>query len=415
MLEYEMSKQSERRGRFLIQEIEDDCDYTPIKNHFSSEKLEKNLEKILEKNLEKNEKTNLFITLPCGSNNTHNAHSKRPKHSSIIIDSKIIHTTRMDSNYYSETFTTLIYEENTKDWVNFEDIWKGFSQGHVDVVEDDMEKIFHYIDNKIDDSDFFCVNNLNTLPEPVKKEIANEITNEIKIKNTKLKNKNKNRSVILTNFCGPSIVSPAISPINSSCEEKKIIGLNKKFLHCQFSEKGNQPILNSSNLHNNIYVEKFNFKINEEFKILKTENILKRCHSFSEIFKKKNAQRNTNLENCIKEVKKESKKIKNCLKEEIQNIQKINNIFSLGLNSKKDIIKIQEKFQIIKNTEFSFIHKLNSKTEIEIINLQKSTQYSISSNPNNFEIKNTIKESYLASSKIPEDGPRCIVCRSKVE
>ena len=31
-----MSKQSERRGRFLIQEIEDDCDYTPIKNHFSS-------------------------------------------------------------------------------------------------------------------------------------------------------------------------------------------------------------------------------------------------------------------------------------------------------------------------------------------------------------------------------------------
>lgn len=407
MLEYEMSKQSERRGRFLIQEIEDDCDYTPIKNHFSSEKFEKNFEK----NLEKNEKTNLFITLPCGSNNTHNTHSKRPKHSSIIIDSKIIHTTRMDSNYYSETFTTLIYEENTKDWVNFEDIWKGFSQGHVDVVEDDMEKIFHYIDKKIDDSDFFCVNNLNTIPEPVKKEIANEITNEIKIKNTKLKNKNKNRSVILTNFCGPSIVSPAISPINSSCDEKKIIGRGKKFLHCQFSEKGNQPILNSSNLHNNIYVEKFNFKINEEFKIFKNENIFKRCHSVSEILKKKNAQRNVNSENGLSEVKKESKKIKNILKEVIPKIAKIHKIH------KRDIYKIQEKFQIIKNTEFSFIHKLNSKTDIEIINFpnSKSTQYSISTNSNNFEIKNTIEESYLARSKIPEDGPRCIVCKSKVE
>ena len=41
MLEYAMSKQSERRGRFLIQEIEEEVDFTPTRNHFSSEKLEK--------------------------------------------------------------------------------------------------------------------------------------------------------------------------------------------------------------------------------------------------------------------------------------------------------------------------------------------------------------------------------------
>ena len=151
MLEIEFSKQSERRGRFIIQEIEEDedlKDITPTKNNYYSDKLDK---------------LNLLITNNNGNLNPHVNISKRPKHSSIIMDSKIIHTTRMDSNYYNETFSAFIYEENTKDWLDFGKIWNEFSKVHVDVIEDDMEKIFHYIDNKIDDSDFFYVNNLNEL------------------------------------------------------------------------------------------------------------------------------------------------------------------------------------------------------------------------------------------------------------
>jgi hypothetical protein len=459
MLEYEMSKQSERRGRFLIQEIEDDCDYTPIKNHFSTEKMEKV------------EKNNLISTHPCGSNNNH---SKRPKHSSIIMDSKIIHTTRMDSNYYCETFSTLIYEESTKDWVDFEHIWKGFSKVHVDVVEDDMEKIFHYIDTKIDDSDFFCVKNLNTLHEPenllpklrsddklitfdkikinsdmdmhtsitcsnIEKKIDSNTNvqsimyldnkSEQKIicpgeaekkiesnpKGKKLKNKkNKNRSLILTNFCCPSIVSPPISPINSSREEEKIIYGNKKYSQYQLSEKGNQSRfkLESFNLQNNIYVEKFNFEKSEEFK---NEKNFKGCHTESEIFKnfkKKISLRNINIKSSINEENKENKgsrKNSDILKDEIQNI------FTKTINLKNNANKKFERFQISKNTEFSVTPPSDLKNHFQNNNLEKFTpsRFSII-NSNNLEIKNTIEESYFAGPKIPEDGPRCCVCRSKV-
>lgn len=220
MLVYEGQEQSEKRGRFLIQEIEEDAE-TSLKPPLSL--------------------------------------NKRTKHSSIIIDSKIIHTTRADSNFNSLSFSTFIWDENKKDWLDFESIWKNFSKLHTDCLEDEMEKIFHYIDNRIDDSDFFYIkdshlhegdyekvrenNNLlfknkNSLDYSQCKTFSDldKQRNSI-IKNKKIKttmdlpllhtpNKNKkssetrNKSLILTNFNPSSFISPAVSPISSS---KKLI------------------------------------------------------------------------------------------------------------------------------------------------------------------------------------------------
>jgi hypothetical protein len=161
------------------------------------------------------------------------------------MDSKIVHTTRMDSNFSNILFSTFVLETVRKDWVDFNTIWKEFSKFHTDVLEDDMEKIFHYIDKKIDesdnDSDFQYLNaNISFLKfksdERFKMISDNDILNENKIngeghKNQPLKMEYLNGSKILDhnktefekyskkikiNFCGPPVRSPAISPINSN-------------------------------------------------------------------------------------------------------------------------------------------------------------------------------------------------------
>jgi hypothetical protein len=406
MLEYAMSKQSERRGRFLIQEIEEEEDFTPTRNHFSSEKLEK---------VEKPDKNNWMSNINLNAvGNGNNNHSKRPKHSSIIMDSKIIHTTRMDSNYYLETFSTLIYEESTQDWVDFELIWKGFSQQHVDVVEDDMEKIFHYIDTKIDDSDFFCINQLNTLQEsenllqkirsddklinfdrvsgdkikinsdmdlhpriPEQKVDSNtnlhtltsmEVTKcDQKLncaenastdpqkgdKKTKIK-KNKNRSVILSNFCCPTFVSPPISPINTRSRN-----INE------------EQIKKTPNGHK----LKFDFDPNLYEK--------KWCHTESEVFKKKNR-------------------------------------LKIFRNSEfEEEIGIEVKLKIVKNSQFS-IGPFTKEIKITPYNFTIGCSETLT-------IDNAIKENYInGASSFPDSFPkfnydqggdderRCYVCKSKL-
>jgi hypothetical protein len=229
MLESDYQESSQRRGRFIIQEIEEEVD------------------------------DNLRPPL---------LSQKRPKHSSIIMDSKIIHTTRMDSNCYSEYFSTIVWDEARKDWIDFENVWKNFSRVHRDCLEDDMEKIFHYIDNRLDDSDFFCLKELHDgesiigekhkFDENYKLELKNsnsykeckimsdaeKTCRETQIKKTNtvfnlplirsvsdkesnafLNNIVNERPQVLTNFCARSFVSPAVSPISSS---KKLIHIGGK-------------------------------------------------------------------------------------------------------------------------------------------------------------------------------------------
>jgi hypothetical protein len=263
MLDCEITKQMEKRGRFLIQEIEDDYSSNSTALKFT------NSDKF---------KTNLHTV-----NN-----SRRTKHSSIIMDSKIFYTTRIESNLSNGSFNSLIYEENQKDWIDFDQIWKKFSKVHQDLCEDDMEKIFQYIDKRIDESDFFCLNSSSNLhscnvdknlkfEEKMKIPIENEnklnenfITNttelikktednfqfnkfsenepDTAIDNINEKNVNTenfdanpnkkmklksitNKSLFLTNFCEDPFISPAVSPISSNT---KIFNFQRNFFERNF-------------------------------------------------------------------------------------------------------------------------------------------------------------------------------------
>lgn len=299
MLDSEFTKQLEKRGRFLIQEIEEDiCSTSHVVKQNQSEKL----------------KTNLL---------TINS-SKRTKHSSIIMDSKIFYTTRVDSNYSNPSFTCFIYEENTKDWIDFDRIWKRFSKVHGDLCEDDMEKIFHYIDKKIDDSDFFCVNSYANLQScNVVKKISSEnehkinenyienityITNtdvlkktednypfqnnlcenengynsisdkNLKTVETKYKNINhSNKSIFLTNFCDYSFISPAVSPINSN---SRILNFSKKFFDKNINEMNMKEYEGVFNPHSEKVKTKTKIFLKKKFKNEK-KNLICENLSFS--------------------------------------------------------------------------------------------------------------------------------------
>lgn len=226
MLENEISTQSEKRGRFIIQEIDEENDQATKNNYYS------------EKNININNCLN----------------TKRPKHSSIM-DSKIIHTTRTDSMFSNIVFSTLVYDENRRDWIDFDQPWKDFSKFHSDVLEDDMEKIFHYIDKKIDESDFFNSNINNSQSQlnciklrnddkfklasdydiNVEFECKNSLSARVKSEEVKIsrdanksnsslnkqtkninysENQRESKDQLQSSFYGPSIFSPAISPIN---------------------------------------------------------------------------------------------------------------------------------------------------------------------------------------------------------
>jgi hypothetical protein len=109
---------SERKGRFLIQEIDDE---------------------------KKTKKANIF----------HQEKSqKRTKHASINSNKvfHLLHNQSENLNLNSD-FSTFILEDKTKKWVDFNKIWSFFSKDHCDVSECTMEKIFNYTDLKYEEDD----------------------------------------------------------------------------------------------------------------------------------------------------------------------------------------------------------------------------------------------------------------------
>jgi hypothetical protein len=123
-MEPDVSKQSERRGRFLIQEVEEE------KKIYLSEK---------------------FLCL-----------NKRSKHSSIMMESKIYHTTRMDSNISNSNFFSYIYDGCREQFIDFSSLWKDFSKDRCNIEEDNLDKIFNYVD-VVNESNFFSNNNFSNL------------------------------------------------------------------------------------------------------------------------------------------------------------------------------------------------------------------------------------------------------------
>jgi ribosomal protein L24 len=124
MIEQEITRlvnQSEKKGRFIIQELDD----------------EKN---VLEKS-------------HVWPNNVEKYFSKKTKHSSICNNYKIIHLLHNQSENpnLNQNFSTFIFEDNSKNWIDFDLIWTKFSQFHCDVSENNMEKIFNYTYLKSDD------------------------------------------------------------------------------------------------------------------------------------------------------------------------------------------------------------------------------------------------------------------------
>lgn len=148
MIEQEITRlvnQSEKKGRFIIQELDDEINV-----------LEKS--QVLPTNVEK-------------------YFSKKTKHSSICNNNKIIHLLHNQSENpnLNQNFSTFIFEDNSKIWIDFDLIWKEFSQFHCDVSENNMEKIFNYTDlksendenNENNNSSYFNdslnINNINNI------------------------------------------------------------------------------------------------------------------------------------------------------------------------------------------------------------------------------------------------------------
>jgi len=171
MIEQEITRlvnQSEKKGRFIIQELDDD------NNNF--------------------DKCENFPV-----NNVEKFFSKKTKHSSICNhNNKIIHLLHNQSENpdLNINFSTFIFDDNSKNWVDFDIIWRKFSQFHNDVSENNMEKIFNYTDLKSDVEDdenkntsYF--NDSLTINNQIEEDVVDHkliLSNEI----LKLENGNKN-------------------------------------------------------------------------------------------------------------------------------------------------------------------------------------------------------------------------------
>lgn len=111
--------QSEKKGRFIIQELDDEVNV-----------------------VEKSEKTAL--------NYAEKYFTKRTKHTSICKNNKIVHLlhNQNESPALKSSFSTFIYEENSNNWVDFDLIWRKFSRFHCDLSDFHIQKIFNYPDLK---------------------------------------------------------------------------------------------------------------------------------------------------------------------------------------------------------------------------------------------------------------------------
>lgn len=127
----DITNQLERRGRFLIQEIEEDVSQTKSAN--------------VKKNQYKAERADRALML-----------NKRPKHASIVMNSKITHLTYDDTFPFHAAFSTFVIEDSTGNWVDFEAVWEKFSKVNCEINSTNMEKIFSYTDIQVEyEDDFF--------------------------------------------------------------------------------------------------------------------------------------------------------------------------------------------------------------------------------------------------------------------
>lgn len=244
MDEFKNLNQSERRGRFLIQEIEEENN--------SIENIKK-------------EKTTLnSIKYP----NNKKLEKKRSKHSSFFLDSKILHLTHDDIKMTQPVFSTYIQFENN-DWIDFEKVWSKFSCCHNDLSECDLERIFNYTFIQTEQSDFF--DNFQKFLQASSAQckttdtITNIITSEqvlspsipkksltMDLKDTKNKLKRLEINFVANNF----IVSPSFSPIINtnrtfSLDFTKLDKLNKQKEQKQcHSDKKNSKDINTSSFSN---------------------------------------------------------------------------------------------------------------------------------------------------------------------
>ncbi len=128
--------QSEKKGRFIIQELDEEIN------------VMENYEKY-----------------PINFFDREKNFTKKTRHSSICNNNKIIHLLHNQSENpnLNQNFSTFIFEENSKNWIDFDLLWTKFSKVHCDVSENNMEKIFNYTDIKSDDegNSFYFNDSLN--------------------------------------------------------------------------------------------------------------------------------------------------------------------------------------------------------------------------------------------------------------
>lgn len=258
---------SERRGRFLIQEVEEENvsidtsgTYLNIKNTNKNNKDKIKLEK------------------------------KRSKHASILQDNKIIHLTHDNIEIAQPIFSTYIQSENNN-WSDFEKIWNEFSKCHDDLSDCNIERIFNYNKIQSEQSDFFdnCQKLLqgslaqgittDTISSTIQFEYPlipkKSLTMNIKENNTKIKDLDIN--FIEDNY----IFSPSFSPI---VNYNRTFSLDLSDFNTSNKDRKKERIFNSDNKHqnnkdknNNINIAKLNktkdLKLNENNNSIKIQQI----------------------------------------------------------------------------------------------------------------------------------------------
>lgn len=201
---------SQRRGRFLIQEVQDNI----VKKHGDSQKEAGVC--ILKKSL---------LT-------------KRSKHSSIVMDSKITHFTHEDTYIDEPLFIACVLEESSDNWVDFESIWHKFSKIHCNMSEDSMERLFNYTYIQIEEDNFFSPDRALTVSKELKIDfirqdekliinglgsnssghtklnIISDDGKRLSIFSNKKESKNYLKNFDI-NFFDNNILSPSFSPINN--------------------------------------------------------------------------------------------------------------------------------------------------------------------------------------------------------
>jgi hypothetical protein len=323
------STQNERRGRFLIQEVEEEIS-------------------IIKKASVKGVKM-------------YNKQSKKTKHSSIM-DSKIIHTEIVDSTSSNGHFSTFIFEEDEHDWIDFESVWKEFSKrSRCQILENEMEKIFHYVDHRMDHENdsikqIIDREEINGLRSNFKK---NEIVLEMGFDENKCFSKNQSLTPFFNDVCNININKineKLLKPRKSSYQNKR-----KNLVLSNICDVGNIP----SPQFSPIVLEKQNrVHFNVESKILL----------------ERSAPKNSNEEKIVSEKTKfdhSTKKILNSEKlkktQKFQEFENVKNFQTLAIK-KPMMIEIQFQFTLIAFKNNFFEELILHTPDFFYINSQQTSE-----------------------------------------